>query len=157
MKAIPTPHPNLKSAQEWAWQNQSSAPETASEALGRLYETVRLLRQAFDESQLLKSQGLLEDTLVQTLISMQSLSMNPDAALARGLERLRGGNAPERAFHIFADHVEIRVHGESRGQWQLYSQHDYDAAMKLARDLGCDVIHEDACQLGLFNISSSHA
>jgi len=156
MKAVPTPHPDLKSAQDWAWQHQSLAPETASEALGRLYETVRLLRQSFEESQLLKSQSLLEDTLVQTLISMQSLSMNPDAALARGLERLRGDDSPERAFHVFSDHVEIRVHGESRGQWPLYSQGDYDSALKLARDLGCDVIHEDACQLGLFSIARDH-
>jgi hypothetical protein len=150
MKTLPISHVNLKSAQDWAWASQKQTPETASEALGRLYETVRLLLRTFEDAQLLKSQSLLEDSLLQTLVAMRSLSMDPDAALNRGLQRLRCGNESERAFHIFSDHVEIRVHGESRGQWPLYSQGDYDAAISLARDLGCDIVHEDACQLGLF-------
>jgi hypothetical protein len=145
---------DLQAAQTWAWLhqlNQQTAPATSHEALGRLHETVRLLLQVFEDKQLLRTQSLLEDTLVQALTAMQTLNMNPDSALARGLARLRGGDEPRRAFHIFSDRVEIRVHGESRGQWSLYSQGDYEGALKLARDLDCDIIHEDACQLGLFS------
>jgi hypothetical protein len=65
------------------------------------------------------------------------------------LDRLKGGNA-QGAFHIFADRVEIHAQGEIRGEWFLYGQSDYEAALNLARELGCDVIHEESCQLGLF-------
>jgi hypothetical protein len=142
---------DLSSAQDLAWLHQDPPPATSREAVGRLLETARLSLDAFDRGQLIAAQSLLEDTLIQILVGMRSLDINPDQALQRGLTRLRGTSASHRAFHIYADRVEIRVHGEIRGAWPLFSQADYDGALVLAGDLGCDIIHEEACQLGLFD------
>lgn len=142
---------DLASAQALAWMRQDPAPSTSREALGRLLETVRLSAAALERGQLIGAQSLLEDVFIQILIAMRSLDVNPDQALQRGLARLQGGAGSQRAFHIYADRVEIRAHGEVRGGWPLYVQSDYDAALALARELGCDIIHEDACQLGLFD------
>jgi hypothetical protein len=141
---------DLTSAQALAWMRQDSAPATSREALGRLLETVQLGVAAFDRGRLLGAQALLEEALIRILIAMRSLDINPDQALQRGLARLQGDGGSRRAFHIYADRVEIRAQGDVRGGWPLYAQSDYDAALTLARDLGCDVIHEEACQLGLF-------
>jgi hypothetical protein len=140
----------LAQAQHLAWLRQHPTPATSHEALGRLLETTRLCLKSFEEEQLLTTQNTLEDVLIQTLIAMKSLSIQPDQALQRALERIQNTQA-KRAFHIFTDRVEIRVQGETRGEWPLYSQHDYQQALNLARELDCDLIHEEACQLGLFN------
>lgn len=112
-------------------------------------ETTRLCLEAFDTDQLLSAQNNLEDVLIQLLVAMKSLNIQPDQALQRALARL-DDNSGKRAFHIFEDRVELRVQGEIRGEWPLYSQQDYQMALNLARELNCDVLHEEACQLGLF-------
>jgi len=141
---------SLTQAQHLAWLRQHPTPATSREALGRLLETARLCLEAFDQDQLLTAQTNLENVMIQTLIAMKSLSIQPDQALQRALGRLQD-NQGKRAFYIFTDRVEIRVQGEIRGEWPLYSQHDYQQALTLAHELGCDVIHEEACQLGLFS------
>jgi hypothetical protein len=149
---MPTSSPEsltLVQAQQIAWLRQNPAPATSREALGRLMETIRLCVEAFEQEQLLSTQNSLEDVLIQTMIAMKSLNIMPDQALQRALARLENKEG-QRAFHIFEDRVELRVHGENRGEWPLYSQQDYRMALSLARELECDVIHEEACQLGLF-------
>lgn len=140
---------SLNQAQHLAWLRQSPAPTTSREALGRLLETARLSLEALDADHIVTAQNTLEDVLIQTLIAMKTMSLQPDQALQRALERMQDAWG-KRAFHIFSDRVEIRVQGDVRGEWPLYSQHDYNQALHLARELGCDVIHEEACQLGLF-------
>jgi hypothetical protein len=140
---------NLSQAQHLAWLHQQPAPETTREALGRLLETARHSMDSLDAGQLVAAQTRLEDVLIQTLIAMKTLDVDPEAALQRALHRLQDSQG-DRAFHVFADHVEVRVHGEVRGEWPLYVQSDYEAVLILARDLGCNVIHEEAAQLGLF-------
>jgi hypothetical protein len=150
MMKTKAPASDLISAQHLAWLHQGASPVTAHELVARLLESTRLCLDTFDNGQVLATQSLLEDVMVQTLVAMRAMDMNPDQALQRGLYRLQGG-AEHRAFHIFTDRVEIRVHEEVRGEWPLYTQSDYEAALTLARELGCDVIHEEACQLGLFS------
>jgi hypothetical protein len=145
----------LAQAQHMAWLRQNPAPTTSREALGRLMETTRLCLEAFDEEHLLSAQNGLEDVLIQTLVAMKSLSIQPDQALQRALARMQD-NGGKRAFHIFEDRVELRVQGEIRGEWPLYSQQDYQMALNLARELNCDVVHEEACQLGLFQHARLH-
>ena len=154
---MPTPPApvTLTQAQHLAWLKQNPTPATSREALGRLLETTRLCLEAFDEDRLLSAQNGLEDVLIQTLIAMKSLNIQPDHALQRALSRLDEQNG-KRAFHIFEDRVELRVQGEIRGEWPLYSQQDYQMALNLARELNCDVVHEEACQLGLFQHARLH-
>jgi hypothetical protein len=140
----------LTHAQHLAWLHQQPTPATSREALGRFQETVRQCQKAFEDDRLLSTQSLLEDSLVQLLIAMKSFDLQPDQALHRALERLQDGSG-KRAFHIFSERVEIRVGAEVRGEWPLYSQNDYQSALSLAHELGCNVIHEDACQLELFS------
>lgn len=149
ISATETGNLTLAQAQQLAWLRQDPPPATSREALGRLLEMTRICLEAFDGDQLVTAQKTLEDALVQALIAMKSLDINPDQALKRALERLKRASG-KRAFHILGDRVEIRAYGEVRGEWPLYSQHDYQQALNLARELGCEVIHEDARQLGLF-------
>jgi hypothetical protein len=149
MKTKDAPPLSLSEAQRLACMHPQGAATTSREALGRLLETARMALDSFDEDHLLTTQTSLEDALVRTLMAMKSMNMNPDQALHRALGRLKEGN-PQGAFHIYADRVEIHVQGEIRGEWTLYSQSDYENALHLARELGCDVIHEESCQLGLF-------
>jgi hypothetical protein len=139
----------LTHAQQLAWLHQDPAPATSREALGRLQETIHQCVAMFEAEQVITAQTLLEDSLIQTLVAMRSLGIQPEQALRRTLNRLQGASG-QRAFHIFPDRVEIRAQGELRGEWPLFSQADYEAALRLARELGCDVIHEEASQLGLF-------
>lgn len=140
----------LTQAQHLAWLYQQPAPSTIREALGRLQETVRRCQEALDAERLVVAQSLLEDSHLQLLVALKAFDIQPEPALHRALNRLKEG-ADKRAFHIFADRVEIRVGMDLRGEWRLYSQQDYDIALRLAHELGCSVIHEEACQLGLFD------
>jgi hypothetical protein len=140
---------SLNQAQHLAWLRQNPAPATSREALGRLLETARLSLEALDTDHIVTAQNTLEDVLIQTLVAMKTMSLQPDQALQRALSRMQDAWG-KRAFHIFSDHVEIRVQDELRGEWPLYTLHEYNQALSLARELGCDVIHEEACQLGLF-------
>lgn len=145
----PPPVLSLSQAQHLAWLRQNPPPSTSREALGRLLETIRLCLGAFEEDQLITAQNTLEEAQIQLLIAMKSLGIHPDHALQRALARIQDVSG-QRAFHIFTDRVEIRVQGEIRGEWPIFSQPDYEAALSLARELNCNVIHEEACQLGLF-------
>ncbi len=147
---------NLNQAQQLAWLHQHPSPATSREALARLLETTRLCLEAFDNEHIVSTQSQLEDVLIQTLIAMKTLDMQPEAALQRGLERVQQ-TTTQRAFHIFADHVEIRVQDDIRGEWMLYTQQDYEAALSLAHELGCRIVHEEAQQLGLFARGKDHA
>lgn len=140
---------NLNQAQEQAWHCQQPLPATSREALGRLLEIMRGSLEAYDAGQVVPAQTALEDSLIQLLIAMKTFSLQPDAALQRALERLQTASS-QRAFHIFSDRVEIRAQGEVRGTLPLDSESDYESALQLARELGCDVIHEEASQLELF-------
>ncbi len=140
---------DLNQAQTLAWLHQGPVPATSREALGRLSETLRQGVDAFDQGQLIACQSALEDTLLQTLIAMRAFDLQPEAALQRALNRLQH-SGEQRAFHLFADRVEIWAQGELRGEWPLYSQADYDAALRLGRELGCEVIDRDTRQLELF-------
>lgn len=144
-------HPlTLNQAQHLAWLHQQPVPATIREALSRLQETVRQCQEALEAERLVAAQTLLEDSHLQLLIALKAFELQPEPALQRALARLKGG-ADKRAFHIYADRVEIRVGLDVRGEWPLYSQQDYDIALRLAHELGCTVIHEEACQLGLFD------
>lgn len=140
---------SLSQAQQWAWLYQQPVPETMRQALGRLQETVRQCQDALENGQLVSAQTLLEDSQLQVLVAMKACDIQPELALQRALSRLK--DADKRAFHIYADRVEIKVGLEVRGEWPIYSQHDYEAALRLAHELGCSAIHEEACQLGLFD------
>lgn len=139
----------LQQAQQLAWLHQQPAPATTRQALARLHETIRQCLELFDAQQLVGAQSLLEDSLLHSLVAMKRLNLDPDLALERALARLQAG-ATRKAFHIFGNRVEIRVGQDVRGSWPLYAEADYEAALQLARELGCDVVHEEASQLGLF-------
>ncbi|HEY9745358.1 MAG TPA: hypothetical protein V6C99_03985 [Oculatellaceae cyanobacterium] len=146
-----TGHPvTLTQAQNLAWMHQQPPPSTAREAVSRLQEALRLCQEALEAGQLVAAQTLLEDAQLQSLVALKVFEIHPEQALQRALARLKAGTA-KRAFHIYADRVEVRVGGELRGEWTLCSQHDYEAALRLAHELGCQVVHEEACQLGLFD------
>lgn len=140
----------LTQAQHLAWLHQQPAPATIRESLNRLQEAVRQCQEALEAERVVAAQTLLEDTHLQVLIALKMFDLQPEQALQRALARLKEG-ADKRAFHIYSDRVEIRVGVETRGEWYLYSQHDYDAALRLAHELGCTIIHEEVFQLGLFD------
>ncbi len=139
----------LNDAQITAWGQQQPPPQTTQEALGRLHETVQNCLKAFQGDQLVHTQAHLEDTLLQTLVAMRSLGLEADRGLMRALARGKQ-SVEQRFFLIFPDRVEIRVAGEYRGGWPLYTQDDYAATLQVARDLRCEVQHTDAQQLDLF-------
>jgi hypothetical protein len=139
----------LDDLQQLAWLRQSRKPETNREVLSHLAETARCCLSAFEENQLVLAQTTLDDLLVETLIAMQTLEIRPSLAVKRAINRLEQP-AGSRLFHVFTDRVEIRVNQEIRGQWPLFTMNDYQAALRLAHELGCDVIHEEAYQLKLF-------
>lgn len=143
------PNSPLSDIQHLAWLHQPAPPKTNREAVSRLLETVRCCLRDLDDDQLVSGQERLEDTLLHALIAMKSLGMNPDQALQRALSRLQLAT-DSRTFHIFPDRVEIRVLHEVRGEWPLYEQRDLESALRMARELGCDVVYEEAHQLELF-------
>lgn len=148
---------NLTQAQHLAWLHQQPASLTTREALARLLETIRQCSESFEGGALPQAQVLLEESLLQVLVAMRTLDLQPDAGLQRALNRLQQSDT-QRAFHIYADRVEVRVQNEVRGGWPLYAQSDYEAVLQLARELNCAITHEEAFQLGLFNTGAvSHA
>lgn len=141
---------DLNQAQQSAWLHQTEPPRTSREALGRLQESVRQCLAAFEQDQLVACQSHLESSLLQVLIAMHTFNLEAEPAYERALARMRQSGGL-RAFHVYADRVEIRVGAELRGAWPLAGQADYEAALRLAHELGCDVIHEEALQLELFD------
>ncbi len=139
---------DLNQAQQSAWLQQPTPPETSREALGRLKEGIRLCLGAFEEGKVLLSQQQLENILADVLVAMHTFNLQAGPAFERALARRRQDR--RRAFHVYADRVEIRVGPELRGTWPLTSQQEYEAALQLALELGCDVVHEEALQLPLF-------
>lgn len=144
----------LQAIREQLWQLQPHPPKTVLDSLARIQTTVDSCIQAFQGNQWVMAQTLLEDTLAQALIATKMLDIQPDRALNRAIGRMREA-ASQQVFHIYADRVEIRVGSELRGGWALYTQDDYENAIQVAHTLGCDIIHHEAYQLGLFQSASS--
>lgn len=140
---------HLEEAQAMAWAQQPAPPNTSREALARLAETVQRGLEAFDGDRLLQAQSLLEDSLSQVLVALKSLGIEAEPGLKRALARLLV-QPGQRAFHVFEDRVEIWADGECRGTWPLYTEEDYRNVSKLALELGCPLIHQEARQLELF-------
>ena len=127
---------------------------TIRECLGRVQTTLMEAQAALDQGMVVNAQTLLEDTHLQLLAALNAFHIQPEAGLVRAWSRLQH-KGEKRAFHIFDDRVEIRVGNETRGGWPLYSEHDYRAALKLAQELDCRIIHEEVRQMSLFNPSVS--
>ncbi|MBY0405209.1 MAG: hypothetical protein K2X66_15025 [Cyanobacteria bacterium] len=140
---------NLLEAQQAVWNHQTQPPQTTQEALARLQKNVQRVVDAFACDQLVQAQMSLEDGLAQVLVTMKSFGMDPERALLRSITRMRQ-TTEKRFFLIYPDRVEIRVSGEYRGGWPLYTEEDYIAAIQVARELHCEIIHTDAQQLDLF-------
>lgn len=139
----------LQEAQNTVWVQQTPSPQTTQEALGRLNETLQQCLEAFQANQLIQAQMSLEDTLAQTLIAMKSLGIEAERGLLRAVARMRQSPG-QRFFIIYPDRVEIRVSGEFRGGWPLFTHDDYVATLQVARELQCEILHTDAQQLDLF-------
>lgn len=140
----------LDQIQKMIWLKQPPLPETNLEVLAKLSDSARICLQAFEHDQVVQAQSTLEDILVQVFIAMRVLQLKPSMALERALTRLDNQKNEIRIFHVYADRVEIRVNHEVRGQWPLYTLNDYQSTLRLAKELNCDLIHEDTCQLTLF-------
>lgn len=140
---------HLQEAQETVWSQQNPAPQTTQEALGRLLKTVQGALESFESDQLVQAQMGLEDGLVQVLVAMRTLGLDPERGLMRAMTRMRQ-TPGKRIFLIYPDRVEIRVSGEYRGGWPLYTDDDYAATLQVARELRCDIVHTDAKQMDLF-------
>ena len=147
-----TPSPSsLDSIVEALWQQQETPPETTQAALAQLSDTMLRCVGGFAAGQVVETQRLLDDTLVQVLLSMKTMNMNPDLALERSLARQESATQPpRRKFHLYRDRLEVHVGDQLRGGWPLYSQADVDAVVALARTFECDIHHHDAEQLDLF-------
>lgn len=145
----------LDDIQKLVWLKQGAKPETNREVLARLSEGAKVCLNAFSDNQLVKAQAALDDLLVHVFIAMQSLELRPSQAIQRALSRME--KYPDnRFFHVYTDRVEIRVNKEVRGAWPIYTMSDYQAALRLAHELECDVIHEEAYQLELFQTGGTH-
>lgn len=140
---------SLQEAQNLANLYEQSLTDTTKESLSRLQESIRYAVQCFENEQWLSTQTALEEAMIRLLVAMSRLNMEAEPAFQRAINRLKSAKL-SGTFHIFEDRAELWVQNEVRGEWPLYTEAEYKALLRLAQDLGCPVIHEEACQLGLF-------
>jgi hypothetical protein len=118
----------------------SQAIHSLQEALGHL-----------ENDQFVQAQMGLEAALLDMLLAMQLLGINPEAALQRAVSRLEtASRQDERVLIVYPDRVELRSEGECRGTWPVFSDDEVCHYIDMAYELGCRVVHADARQTGLF-------
>lgn len=134
------------------WEHLPTPPQTSQEAMKTLEGIVKACLKSYQQGHWVRAQMGLEDTLLQVLVAMKKMGLDPDRSVARSLSRMNHASSYDQTFHIFPDRVEIRVAGEYRGGWPVFSSEDIEAARQLAQELGCEVRQSDEAltQLDLF-------
>ena len=137
----------LKEAQNVIWQNRKYEPKSAIEAISHLLQETTKSLTAFKQNENETGQKELEEAFSCLMIAMKMLEINPEDTVYRQIERMQTDTS--RVVHIYSDRVELSVDNERKGSWNIYSQEDILDAKKMAQELKCKIIFEDATQLTL--------
>lgn len=137
----------LKEAQNVIWQNRKYEPKSAIEAISHLIQETTKSLNAFKQNEPEKAQKELEDAFSCLMIAMKILNINPEEVVYRQIEQMQ--TDASRIIHIYSDRVELSIDNEIKGSWNIYSQEDILDAKKMAQELKCKIIFEDATQLSL--------
>ena len=137
----------LKDTLEIIWQNRKYEPKSLIEAVSHLNEEVSKSLKALKRNDKKEAQKELEDAFSCMLIAMKMLNIDLDKVVLRQIEKMQTDT--KKTIHIFSDKVEMRIDNELKGGWNIYSQEDILDAQKIAQDLKCKIIWENATQLSL--------
>ncbi len=132
---------DFKEAIELIWKNRKYKTTSEKEAVSHLNEEVAESLSALLRGDKEKAQAELEDALSCLLIAFKTLGINPEEAIHRQVSKMK--EQPDRVMHIYSDRVEIRVNGEIKGGWSIWSADDLREVEKMAREFNCEVIKED--------------
>lgn len=131
----------LKEAVELIWQNRRYDTSSDTEAISHLNEEVAESLKALLKGDRETAQNELEDALSCLFIAFKVLNLDPEQVVFRQINRMK--SSTNKTMHIFADRVEIRVGGEIRGGWAIWSADDLKEAQKTAMEFKCKVIWEE--------------
>lgn len=137
----------LKEAQNVIWQNRKYEPKSVIEALSHLSQEIKKSLTAFMQNETENGQKELEDAFSCLMITTKMLNINLEQLVYRQIERMQVDT--KRIIHIYSDKVELSINNEIKGGWNIYSQEDIVDAKKMAQELKCKVIFEEATQLSL--------
>lgn len=131
----------LKEAVELIWENRRYDTSSETEAISHLNEEVAESLKALLKGDREKSQNELEDALSCLFIAFKVLNIDPEQVVQRQINRMK--SQTNKTMHIYSNKVEIRVGGEVRGGWAIWSADDLKEAQKTAMEFKCKVIWEE--------------
>ncbi|MFZ5965808.1 MAG: MazG nucleotide pyrophosphohydrolase domain-containing protein [Bacillota bacterium] len=130
----------LKEALELIWDNRKYTTDDPKEAISHLNEEVAESLKALMRGDEDKAKRELEDALACMFIAMKVMHVDIEKAVLHQIEQMKKRN--KKCMIIKKDKVEIIVNGMLKGSWSVWSDEDLKDAEKLAKEFGCEIIHE---------------
>lgn len=128
-------------------------PITGLEALRQLKAATDKALGYFEEGNTPFAQNYLERSLTFMMLAFHYLNLDIEKVVAREAFRQKADNTlHERVILVFGDHAELRVSGELRGTFPLYTEEDYAEVRQIAQLFECRLEHADHVQLDLFGL-----
>lgn len=124
----------------------SDSHETSA-LVQQLHETVAAAWQACQSGDTDQSQQLLATALPQLMHALHTLGVDPVQALRRQTVPPIPQEPGKRLLYIEGNRVEVRVDGELRGSWSIWSIADLKEVCRLAEEFDCALVYSiDATQ-----------
>jgi hypothetical protein len=140
----------LKEVQQLLSQT-SQGPASATEALRQLRACVEKALEYLALGNTPQTQLFLEQGFTNLVRAFYFLNLDLEQVVQREHSR-QDASMPDRVILIFSDHAELRVDGELRGTFPMYSSEDYQELRQIAQLFQCRMEHSDHLQLGLFSV-----
>ncbi|WP_041720791.1 hypothetical protein [Alkaliphilus metalliredigens] len=131
---------DLREAVEMIWNNRRYSTDDPKTAMSHLNEEVAESLKALMKGEIDKAKYELQDAMSCLFIAMKVLDVDPVEAVNNQILQMKKKN--DKIMIIKKDKVEIYVNGSVKGSWSIWGPEDIIEAEKLAKEFGCDILHE---------------
>lgn len=141
----------LKEAQQLL-SNLTHRSPSLSDGLRELKAATQRAHEYAQNQHSVMAQLYLEHCFSLLMQCFHYMNIQADQVVTREYQRDQGQltDQSERVILMFSDHAELRVNGELKGTFPLYSEQDYTQLQEIAQLFQCRVDHADHIQLTLF-------
>ncbi|MCA9788505.1 MAG: hypothetical protein KC476_03510 [Cyanobacteria bacterium HKST-UBA06] len=138
---------------QWLLAREVAGIETARDALVQLQVSSKKALQYLDQSNPVMAQGCVEQCFTTMMCVLHYLNIDIEQLVKREQRRQNQNKygTMNRVIMVFADHAELRVEGELRGTFPLYTDEDAQDIQDIAQVFQCRIEYADHVQLTMFD------
>lgn len=137
---------------QWLLAKEATGIYSAKDAINQVQASAKRAMQYLEQNNPVMTQGCLEQCFTTLMCALHYLNMDLEQVVKREQNRqtqARYGTT-NRVIMVFADHAELRVDGELRGTFPLYTDEDAKDIKEIAQVFQCRIEYADHLQLQLF-------